>query len=379
MKKLFVVLLSIIAVMSACKKFDFEENEEVGLSEEKTTLYVSNGGQKSNEIVRSNDTVYGVIDYYFKFHLSPNTSIGNFSITDSVGSMVFNSASNSIDWKALYTGVYKLNVLGKNFNYTNITIIVTSSGTINPPNPGPYAGPRLYNLVVGDSTVSVNVAVTKAEYKNSAYPWFWLYRTNRLNFITKLPLTTGTDSVFFTITFPRISGTIIEFNTGINDGSVGGIWLTPSAYSGPLPGSNGNPYSYSGSYFGFKFIIGNNFEIQSIGGTTILSVSNNLPGSAGDDYINHYRVRWTGNNYYLRTSATDFRYKVGNGSWNYISLTTLSTNSNYMTCTFPSGISGQVSFQWGVGASDATFKSWTLEMSESKFYISSLDCCVQNF
>jgi hypothetical protein len=381
MKKLVVLLLSVMAVFSACKKFEFEDHQEqVVPNKEEVKLFASNGLQKSNNVIRSNDTVYGNVSYYFSFWLTPAGVRGNFTITDSTGANIYNQSNNSIDWLAPHTGTYKLNVIGDTFGFTNITIIV-HGGNITPPNPGPYAGPRLYDLIVADSTVSVKVVVTKEEYKNanSNYNWFWLNRINNLNFTTKLsPTTVTADSVYFTITFPRVSGTIIEFNAGLDDGTTGGTWLTPSAYSGPLPGSNGNPYSFSNSYFGFKFIIGGNYEIQSIGGTTILSISNNLPGSAGDGWSNKYRVRWTGLNYYIKTSTNSFRYKVGNGSWNYITMTTVSYNSNYMNFSFPIGISGQVYFQWGTGNSDATFNSWTSEMSESKFYISNLDCCAKN-
>ncbi len=380
MKKLITVLLSVMAVISACKKFEFED-QEVVTNKEEVRLFTSNSNQKSNNIVRSNDTVYGNVDYYFSFWLTPAGVRGNFTITDSTGSIIYNQSNNTIDWLAPHTGTYTLNVIGDTFGFTNITINVTGAG-ITPPNPpGPYAGPRLYNLIVNDSTVSVDIVITKEEYCNasSSYSWFWLYRVNNLNFKTKLLLTAETtDSVYFTIIFPRVSGTIIEFNAGLDDGTTGGTWLTPSAYSGPLPGSNGNPFSYSNSYFGFKFIVGSNWEIQSIGGTTILSITNNLPGASGDYMAGDYMVRSTGLNYFIKTTASVVRYKVGNGSWNYISMTNLSYNTNYMTFSFPTGISGQVYFQWGTGTSDATFSYWTTEMAKSKFFVTNLNCCAKN-
>jgi hypothetical protein len=381
MKKLLVILLSIVAVISGCKKFEFEDPEVFVPNKEEVKLFVSNGNQKNNNIIKSNDTVYGNVNYYFSFWLTPAGVHGNFTIADSTGANIFSQVNNSVDWLAPMTGTYKLNVIGDTFGFTNITIIVTG-GNINPPNPGPYAGPRLYNLIVNDSTVSVDVVITKEEYKNAnpSYSWFWLKRINNLNFVTKLPIVSQTtDSIYFTITFPRVSGTIVEFNSGIDDGTTGGAWLTPSAYGGPLPGSNGNPYSYSNSYFGFKFVIGTNWEIQSIGGTTILSIANNLPGSAGDGWSNHYQVRWTGLSYFIRTSSNSFRYKIGsNGTWNYSTMTTVSYNTNYMTLSLPTGISGQIYFQWGTGNSDATFSGFTTEMSKSKFYITSSNACVKN-
>lgn len=380
MKKFVVLLLSVMAVISACKKFEFEDQQQFVPSKEEVKLFTSNGNQKSNNIIRSNDTVYGNVNYFFSFWLTPAGTRGNFTINDSSGANIFSQSNNSVDWLAPHTGTFKLNVIGDTFGFTNITIIV-HGGNITPPNPGPYAGPRLYNLIVNDSTVSVNVAITKEEYKNAnpSYNWFWLERINNLNFVTKItPTTVTNDSVFFTITFPRVSGTIVEFNAGINDGTTGGTWLTPSAYSGPLPGTNGNPYSYSNSYFGFKFVTGSNWEIQSIGGTTILSIINNLPGSSGDGWSNNYQVRWTGLNYYIRTTAPTIRYKIGNGNWNYVSMTNLSYNTNYMTFSFPASISGQIYFEWGTGTSDATFSGWTTEMAKSKFFIANLNCCAKN-
>ncbi len=366
-------ILSILVItMSSCKKYDMaapnlpEQPQQVNKN---VSLHFSLNGIQQKGLITSGQTVSGDTAYYFSFWLSPATgdpiAMGIWTISNSNGVTVYQSATaeNGIDFKPAMAGTYTLgvtgNLAGQAFSYSNITVIATGAGNGNNPGlPNPCSPVRLHSLQVSGGTASVGVVISKREYQaQSSANWFHLFRINGQGFTTNQAVTSETDSVRFTLSFPAVNQTYVEFNAGFHDGSTGGMWLTPGAGSPPsiLYTAGNIPYNYSSNYFGFRFHVNGNLnEIRTYNGTLLLSTggaSIPIPGNQGDGPANNYQVRNSGYIHYFKSAIVNptFRYRIGNTSYTELPATSLAINNEYFQVNIPAGTMGEMRFQYGSG------------------------------
>ena len=399
MKKIFFLLLISVALISCQKDFNFHENEgpvnEAPNSEVKLHFGLNGAKGVTGEIV-SGQTVTGDSAYYFSFWLTDLSGqplpTGTYTIKNSTNQVLYLSANaqNGIDFKFPLAGTYSLNVTGSyNGSYFSFAITVIVTGATPPPPPAttPTSPVRLYGFNVSGGNATVNVAISKFEYQNySSLQWFHVTRINSNNFVTNQAVTSEPDSIRFTLNFPAINNSYVEFNGAFHDGSTGGMWLTPNAGNPPsilYSGSQNSPYNSSGSFFGFRLhLVSGGAELRTHSGTLLLTTVSSLPipGNNGDGPSNNYQVRWTGYTHYVKTSVVNptLRYRIGlSGSYSYLSLSQLSSNNNYYEFNIPGGTTGEFRFQFGSGTGTG-FVPANSEMSNSMYYISATGELVKN-
>jgi hypothetical protein len=385
----FLVAAIILIAASGCEKdFNFAPISKGQEPNGSVELKYSKG------IIFSGDTIYGDSAYYFGLWLTPSTgtsiATGTFEIKYQNNIIYLSSApENGIDWKAPYPGEFDLDVTGNfqgtPFSYTNIKIFVTGGAV-----PTLATSPvRLSNFIVSGGMASVDIAVSKAEhiqFTNST--WFYVRRVNNMNWSTNNSVVNQGDSVFFTLTFPATNLAYAEFNVAYHDGSVGGMWLTPSAGNPPsilYSGSQNIPYNGSGSFFGLRLHIlsPSQSELRTHSGVLLLSTgtaANPIPGNNGDGIMNNYQVRWSGFAHWFKTSLASptFRYKIGiNGTWAYLSAQQWAQNPDYFQVEIPIGTIGELRFQFGTGTG-SSFIPATGEMSNSMYYEAVTTSLVRN-
>lgn len=384
MKKLLFLLTVIlgIALMSSCsKEYEFNNNipENPNTFGKVKLLYYDGSKNPKGEIV-SGSTIHTNSTYPTRFTMvydGDTIPVGVYRIaknnlvvheTDTVNGTIYHFSD----------GTYMLNVLGLNIpnqSFENITII---AGIPTPPPSNEETFPiRLYNLNVGAQNVTLSVRANITQWGNiTSNQFFHVKRINSLNFESSQAITKVNDSLFFTITFPKINSTFIEFNAGYFLNDTTPKWLTPSYGNPPsiLYNGTGIPYSDSHSYFSFRLIQnGNDWEIRTHSGTLILTTgsgsSQQIPGDHGDGIANNYQVRWFGENIYIKTTlATTLRYKKeGDVNWTYVPLL-LALNPTFKTCIQGNNGSYDPKYtQWGTGTNDSNFIPFNNEMNMSAY------------
>jgi len=362
--KIIALLIVMIGMFtSSCKKFEMDEFVPKDPDNPTTVTLmgsVDDGTKKvMGQVLTSNSTINGDLDFYFGFWLEPSTSTpiatGTYVIKNSSNVTVYSSTApeNGIDFKFPATGTYILSVSGTYngtpFSFVNINIIVTD-GTV-PINPA-TSPVRIVGMSTNSTTTSISLAVSRAEYATiTATNWFYVAKINGTNF-THVAATFANDSVYFSIPFSTASGTTnVEFNAGYEDGSVGGIWFTAS-----LPtGSPSILYPGTGNFW--KIVINNNgstIVATAPNGTVLLTIPVSgtamIPGNNGDDLAHGNTVRWSGLTHFLKYSGSNFycEYKIGTGgTWTPISGTLFAGNTDYYQINFPGGTSGELHFRYG--------------------------------
>lgn len=321
----------------------------------------------SNTTITINDTLH-----YSSWWLEPSSgdSIvkGIFTIRKN-GIIMYQSAvpENGIDFIFSYSGIYDLEVSGNSFSFVNISIHVFSGST--PPVSSGTSPIRLSDLSMTEAEGSVKISAYIGQWGNiSSTNFFHAKRINALNFITNQPVTKSNDSLFFTLNFPKVNSTFVEFNVGYQISASNTPWLMPNIGNPPstLYNGIGLPYSDSQYFFGFRVVqTAAGWELRNNAGLLLLSYSNTpqiiIPGNNGDGFLNNYQVRWSGLTYYFKTTIASptFQFKIGeNGSPIYLPVTTCSENIEYKKVTFPAGTSGTIFFEWGS----------TSEMQHSKYW-----------
>ncbi|MFA5421111.1 MAG: hypothetical protein WC280_03775 [Patescibacteria group bacterium] len=396
-----VFLLSLVLTV-ACQK-DFENTPKRAFEPTNydnptvaPVLKYSNSALKSVEgnIITSGDAISVNSSYVSSFWLDPAEGIvarGSWEISNDLGEVIFQrSNANGIDI-TLPTGNYTLRVSGtyqgEDFLYNNIVInsqVENQGGddvVVVPPNPiRSLTSPvSLSNLNVTSSNVSVTITISKEEYYSQT-DWFHLYRINGQDFKTKQAVSQTADSISFVITAPKTNNTLVEFNGAYNDGSIGGVWMTPSATGSIL-------YSGGDNFFSYRIrIVGSEVELTTNSTTATVLISTNsqttiptIPGEAGDGIENDHTVRWSGLKHFIKTEVNNpsIAYKIGSGSWTFVQLTE-SASPGYWEFTLPQGSTGTVYFYWGIGTNVTNFVPSTSEMIESMYYSADAQICAKN-
>jgi hypothetical protein len=387
--KSFLALIVLFLALAGCQKEDHLRSPQLGGSNDNggfitPQLFFSAGDQtkstgNNKSEIQSGQTISGDVAYFFRFWLTPEGSLGEFVIRNSFGQIIFlEQGKTQFEIKFQETGTYDLEVIsilvGNEFLFDDITIVVTDGQeepeTIDVPATKPVV---LSNLFVNGSTASVDVAICKKEYSNQlASDWFFVSLIGG-DFSTRNNLNSNSclDSVRFTLQFPAVNQTKVEFNAAFEDESTGGVWLTAGA---------GNPASIlfdqtngSGNFFSFRFHVnGSEAEIRTLTGTLVLSTSGVeeaiIPGEDGDGPATNYQVRWTGLNQFFKTEITSptFRFRIGlEGEFTEMPLTLFPENNDFVQVTLPSSVSGsQVRMQIGTGTGENFVPSSEMENSQ---------------
>lgn len=384
MKKIILLLTVVlgIALMSSCSKEYWFNNDTPNNPNNtgKVKLLYSTGAKDPKGEIVSGGTIHTNSTYPTRMWMEydgDTIPVGVYHITKNNLLVYESDTVNGIAYQ-FSDDTYTLNVSGLNIPNQSLTNITIISGTPTPPPSDEETFPiRLYNLNVGTQNVTLNVRANITQWGNIASnQFFHVKRINGLNFESNQTITRVNDSLFFTISFPKINSTFVEFNAGYILNDTMPLWLTPSYGNPPsiLYNGPGVPYSDSHYYFSFKLVQnGSDWEIRTHSGTLILTTgsgsSQEIPGDHGDGIANNYQVRWLGKNVYIKTSiATTARFKkAGDINWTYIPLIPIA-NPEFKTYVQNNYGSYDPDYlQWGTGTNDANFIPLTNEIIISSF------------
>lgn len=397
MKKLAsILMIALVAVFifTSCEKEVFEpfngpNPDPTGSPKLNYSLSTGTKGAMDvkSEIV-TGSTISGDMAYFFLFWLEPGTCVGTYVITDDAGNVVYQSASeeNSMEFKFTATGTYHLVVsgiyMGSSFLFNNINIIVTGGGIVVTDATAPV---RMKSITLSGSNVLISVAINKEELNPVSGTYFYVQRVNGTGFLIGTPVTITGDSAYFTMTIPAATG-YFEFNLG-----RGTMWMTASA----IPSGASAPsilYVPSENYFRCNLnVSGTNATVTAPNGTVLLSTTSGGPTTLlpdggvgqGDEAANFYTVRWLGLDHWFKANDPSivFRYKIGiTGTWIMPTVTSWGYSSlalgNYYGITYPSGISGEIHFEWGTYSGGAWIDDPNVQ--NSQYYNAAEGHCIIN-
>jgi hypothetical protein len=378
-----ILLLSIVS----CKKDKFDvrpASQQTGPG-----LYFSadNGlrstNSTTNSIVSSGQTVSANAQYRFSFYLGSGAT-GTYIWKTGAGTIIYMSpiAENTKD-SLLPAGTYTIDVngtyLGTPFSYTNITLILSTPGSVS------TSPVRLYNFTVSAGTASVSVAVNKAILNPLGITdtLFYCKQINGIGFMTSQITSIVGDTCYFNLTWPGATNSLIQF---IVKKQPANIWMNPATpgVGYTVPSTLYDPTSTA--FWQFNYTISTTTAtITALNGNILLNYAIApalpIPGTAGDWAANSYTVRHTGLTFWFLLSSqsnmvvyyyVDTTIYPGNGpsAMTLITPVAWAPNPNYGEVTFPAGTFGEVHIVVG-NINGVTFAPYSL-MYNSGLYVTTL-------
>ena len=316
-------------------------------------------------IVGPNTVIYCDTADFVIYWLEPADTIagliakGIYTTKNPLGITIYTSAvpENGIHYKGTvgtYVNDVSGNYLGFPFSYPNIQVIF-SAGTTPPTNPN-TSPVKIHGMTLSGGWVDVSLAVDKTAINSqiTTGTWFYVQQVNGQNFVLTNTTNVSTDSIYYSVTFPDVTGSVVEFNDGGTKTTGGSLWQTPSAAPQSIlfPGT--------GSYWQFTYANnGTTATLTAPNGTVVLSLSligvQPYYGNDGDLQPNSYRYRWSGlsrfYNYKNVPTTPAARWKMGpTGTWNYLTVSFQGTsgNGNFYKSVLPAAAStGEIHMQFG--------------------------------